>query len=257
MATLGQNLKRERELRGISLKEIADTTKINLSFLRSLEEDQIDALPGRFFIKGIIRAHTGHLGLDTDEFLNQFMEEERLRSEMKDVPPREPRINKPAAHKMRNFLIFCLVVIVLAACLTAVYLLFRGGNHPILEEQILPTLLSKKTSPVPDEVREEIQAVETGLVMNLDFQEETWIEIHSDGSLILEGNQSQGFHFRATAENELIIHCGNLGGFTFTLNGLPGKQMGRSGDVLRNIRITPDTMDQFLDKTPNPRNSPD
>ncbi|MBU4329974.1 MAG: DUF4115 domain-containing protein [Acidobacteria bacterium] len=257
MATLGQDLKRERELRGISLKEIADTTKINLHFLRALEEDQIDLLPGRFFIKGVIRAYTGHLGLDTEDFLNQFMEEERLRSEMDDAPPHEPRTKKPVFHKIRSLFIFCLVVIVLVSGLTAVYLLFRSGNDPFLEEQILPTRPPEKLFTIPDEVWEEIQAAESGLVMHLDFQEETWMQIISDGRLILDGNHSPGFRFRAAAENEILIHCGNLGGFIYTLNGRPGKRLGRSGDVLRNIRLTPDTLDRFLEDASIPRNSPE
>ena len=47
MIPIGQDLKRERELRGISLKEIAEFTKINIRLLRALEEDQLDVrLPG-------------------------------------------------------------------------------------------------------------------------------------------------------------------------------------------------------------------
>ena len=257
MATLGQDLKRERELRGISLKEIADTTKINSRFLKALEEDQIDLLPGKFFIKGIIRAYTGHLGLDTEDFLNQFMEEERLRSEMEDGPTPKTKNEKPDSGRMRSFLLFCLIVIVLASVLTAVYLILRDRNVPVLEEQILRTNLPEKPSSVPDELEEEIKAAEKIMVMNLDFQEDTWIQIISDGILVLDGNQSPGFQFRATAENELIIHCGNLGGFTYSINGRTGRRLGRSGDVLRDIRITPETLDLFLEESLKPKNFPE
>ncbi|NOR13733.1 MAG: helix-turn-helix domain-containing protein, partial [Candidatus Aminicenantes bacterium] len=66
MLPIGQDLKRERELRGISLKEIAESTKINIRFLRALEDDQFDALPGKFFTRGIIRGYAKYLGLEEE-----------------------------------------------------------------------------------------------------------------------------------------------------------------------------------------------
>jgi len=42
MPSFGQDLKREREARGISLQEIAETTKISLRYLQALEEDQFE-----------------------------------------------------------------------------------------------------------------------------------------------------------------------------------------------------------------------
>ena len=44
--SFGQNLRRERELRGISLHEIAEATKISARFLQALEQDRLDVLPG-------------------------------------------------------------------------------------------------------------------------------------------------------------------------------------------------------------------
>ena len=46
MASFGENLRRERELRGVSLREIADDTKISIRFLQALEQDRVDILPG-------------------------------------------------------------------------------------------------------------------------------------------------------------------------------------------------------------------
>ena len=64
MIPVGQDLRRERDLRGITLQEIAEATKINLRFLRELEEGNLDALPGEFFVRGIIREYAKYLGLN-------------------------------------------------------------------------------------------------------------------------------------------------------------------------------------------------
>ena len=46
---------------------------------------------------------------------------------------------------------------------------------------------------------------------------------------------------------ELLIHTGNAGGFTFRLNGRPAKPLGRSGQVLTDIKITPENLKDFLE----------
>ena len=72
MATLGQELKKERESRSISLDEMAASTKIVARYLQALEEDRFDIMPGGFFIKGIIRTYAGYVGLDADAVLAKY-----------------------------------------------------------------------------------------------------------------------------------------------------------------------------------------
>ncbi|MBN1354662.1 helix-turn-helix domain-containing protein [bacterium] len=60
------NLKVERELRGVSLRELSGATKIPESHLRALEELQFQNLPDSIFIRGYIRAYADYLGLDPD-----------------------------------------------------------------------------------------------------------------------------------------------------------------------------------------------
>jgi len=75
MASFGEELKRERELRGISLKEIAEATKISIRFLEALEQDKFDMLPGGVFNRGFIRAYARFIGVDGEEMVNAYMEQ--------------------------------------------------------------------------------------------------------------------------------------------------------------------------------------
>ena len=54
MASFGENLRRERELRGVSLREIAEATKISVRFLQALEQDRVDVLPGGLFPRAFV-----------------------------------------------------------------------------------------------------------------------------------------------------------------------------------------------------------
>jgi hypothetical protein len=55
--TFGQYLLRERELRGLSLQQVSDTTRILAGNLKALEADDLDRLPARVFVLGYIRAY--------------------------------------------------------------------------------------------------------------------------------------------------------------------------------------------------------
>ena len=71
--TFGAELRRERELRGIPLREIAEATKINLRFLEALERDDFAGLPGGLFTRGFIRAYAHHIGADPDRLVNTYL----------------------------------------------------------------------------------------------------------------------------------------------------------------------------------------
>ena len=55
MGTLGAYLKKTRELHGISIEELASSTKINISVLAALENDDFKKLPAAIFVKGFIK----------------------------------------------------------------------------------------------------------------------------------------------------------------------------------------------------------
>lgn len=72
MESIGRYLKRERELRQISLEEISQTTRIPLKMLRNIETDRFERLPGEVFAKGFLRSYARALGMDSDEVLARY-----------------------------------------------------------------------------------------------------------------------------------------------------------------------------------------
>ena len=74
----GSYLKRERESRGVPLEEISGATKIHIRFLKALEENSFDQLPGEVFIKGYIRSYANTIGSDVEEMLNIYNESVEL-----------------------------------------------------------------------------------------------------------------------------------------------------------------------------------
>lgn len=74
VGAFGERLRREREMRGISLDEIVASTKIGTRLLRALENEQFDLLPGGIFNKSYVRAYAKCVGIDEDEAVAAYME---------------------------------------------------------------------------------------------------------------------------------------------------------------------------------------
>lgn len=68
----GEHLKREREMRGVSLDEISAATRISTRFLEALESEQWDRLPGGAFNRGFIRSIARFLGIDEDALVAEY-----------------------------------------------------------------------------------------------------------------------------------------------------------------------------------------
>jgi len=73
VASFGENLRRERELRGVSLDEIASSTKVSVRMLQALENDDFEYLPGGIFTRGFIRAYASYLGLNEDHVIGEYI----------------------------------------------------------------------------------------------------------------------------------------------------------------------------------------
>ena len=70
--TFGESLKREREMRGVTLEEISAATRIATRFLRAIENEQWDQLPGGVFNRGFVRAVARFLGLDEENTVAEY-----------------------------------------------------------------------------------------------------------------------------------------------------------------------------------------
>lgn len=70
--TFGESLRREREMRGVTLEEISAATRIATRFLRAIEGEQWDQLPGGVFNRGFVRAVARYLGLDEENIVAEY-----------------------------------------------------------------------------------------------------------------------------------------------------------------------------------------
>jgi cytoskeleton protein RodZ len=75
MPTLGEELKRRREERQISLTDISEATRIGTRFLKAIEADNFSVLPGGIFTRSFIRAYAREIGMDEDEAISLYQQQ--------------------------------------------------------------------------------------------------------------------------------------------------------------------------------------
>lgn len=122
----GESLKKERELRGITLEEISQQTKVHVRFLEAIENDDLSVLPAKAFAKGFLRSYARMIGLDEEQIITNFeychrVMQNRGNSEL----PKKP--SSGGFRHRRVFLSLFLIIIVLLAIIIFYY--YQGKLH--------------------------------------------------------------------------------------------------------------------------------
>lgn len=260
MSHLGQDLRHERELRGISLKQISESTRISLRYLEALENDRFEVIPGRFFVRAILRSYALALGLEETHFLSQYDESTQFNEQL-EYKEAGPGYRPARSGRTRRLpAVVILSVLVVAAALLYVFVIAprRAGSPaskahvrahvqvqaqaPAAPAQAAPPTVTPAPVTTPAPAAEEVK----GLRLDVSFTEETWLAVYADGRLAWNGIKRAGDALEVKAERELVLNSGNCGGMSFTLNGKRTRPFGQRGEVRQDVRITLDNAKEFL-----------
>ncbi|HEX7681841.1 MAG TPA: RodZ domain-containing protein [Thermoanaerobaculia bacterium] len=260
LASFGEELRREREIRGISLKEIADATKISKRFLEAIERNDHKTLPAPVFTRGFVREYARYLGLNAEEMVNRYnfaavgddrIEQsshlERLttpqvsplpgkKQSQKGIPPAYARVD-------RNVYILILVVVALAG--VSYWALKHRRESRLANEEHLAVETKAAPAPAPPPVAAP-QTASTStqpettpparLVLNIEVTGRSWVKLDADGETVIDDELGRGFHRSIEAKDVFRFRTiGNAAGVTLTLNDLPVPALGRAGQVLHDV----------------------
>lgn len=267
MASLSEKLRRERELRGISLKQISEETKIGVRFLEALEENKLELIPGEFYRRSYLRAYARHLGLDEDRAVNAYL---YSRGEDREEAETQAPASDAGAPSWPIW------VAGLVLLLGAGFLLTRSngaanesvppsaeapraeatslepGSEPettdrprVPSAELVPeSALANGASPPPVAAKATDPSAPLRLVLAV--TEPCWLEIRADGVVVASGLKEEGFRQALSAHDEVKLWLGNAGGVSLWVNERPAKPLGRDGQVRKNLTITPRNIAEFL-----------
>ncbi len=260
LASFGEELRREREIRGISLKEIADATKISKRFLEAIERNDHKTLPAPVFTRGFVREYARYLGLNAEEMVNRYnfaavgddrIEQsshlERLTTpHAPPLPGKKPSpkgIPPPYARVDRNVYILILVVVALAG-VSYWALKHRRESRAAGDEHLAVETKAASAPAPPPVVAPQTASMSTQaetstparLVLNIEVTARSWVKLEADGETVVNDDLSRGYHRSIEAKDEFRFRTiGNAAGITLTLNDVPVPALGRNGQVLHDV----------------------
>jgi len=134
MAAFGEELRRAREERGMSLETICEATKVPAKHIRALEAGALADLPGGVFRRGFVRSYLKVLGLEEDPWMKRFEESCRASgmldsAEMEWVTFAENVRNSRVAPRRRAGLRGMILGVLLALLVLAGWCCWRLATH--------------------------------------------------------------------------------------------------------------------------------
>jgi len=256
--SLGAWLRQQREARGVSLRDIADSSKISVRYLEALERDRLDVLPAPVFAKGFLREYARVVGLDADEAVNLYLlalsvRDAKLPEEGAPEPARERRTAAPST---LGYGLLLTLAVVLFLGVAAVLSFYAGRRREARPPSPSPEALATFVAPSPAEPPEPLPAApaavatptlageavaaaaDTGpLKVTLEFSEDCWVEFVVDGRRRTSELRASGETLELEAEESVLLTLGNARGVRVEVDGRPFTLPANAARVVRDLRI--------------------
>jgi cytoskeletal protein RodZ len=253
----GRRLREARERKGVSLRQIANATKISVAVLEGLERNDISKLPGGIFGRGFVRSFACEVGLDPEATISEFIAQFHDESVTAGHPPSRQMEDNEALESERRVVSTFLVLITLSVVVVAVILYFtmtgwRAPSGPAAR----PSTAAPPAAPVVESVRsvvaaapvpsaasdsgstssvaadERPAAVAAALVINVSVLRACWISATVDGLKQFERILQPGDRRTVDVHRDLVLTAGDAGAVSMTINGAEAKPLGKDGQVV-------------------------
>lgn len=272
---LGTRLRQARERRGISLRQIATSTKISVSVLEALERNDFSKLPGGIFGRAFVRSYAQEVGVDPERTVEEFLAAQPAEPHASLSQAATRRVDQDESafesqQRMAGVALKLALVSVPIAGLILYLPLARGGRAPASPERPAappsPVVRSQPVAPVaqmplpqvpnsavasegqaggPEPAPAPAPAQKDGVLLEVSPTGACWVSLTVDGSLVLSRVMQPGERVARRMREGALVQVGDAGVFAFTLNGREARRLGGPGEV-KSVRITPDNYESFL-----------
>lgn len=153
LETVGQDLRAARLRRGDDLATVSKALKIRKDHLESIEEDRIEALPGRTYAVGFVRSYADYLGLDSGQCVERFKAEIAGREHADTMQP-VTVIDEDEHRRLPQGWKIIAGVVVLAMLYGAYYVI--SSTNSMLSQPVTPpppSSLEQRTASTPPAVQ--------------------------------------------------------------------------------------------------------
>lgn len=259
----GEQLRKQREQKQISLANVSSATRINIRFLKAIESGQFSALP-QTYIRAFIREYARAVELDPDEVIRQYDAANQPAitpdSQGKPLPvlsPITPPLkNEEAAAGTNSFPLLsqrniAVAAIVVIAVLVVLYVANINKNATAQKEvpevsfdnvvkESEAAVRNDSVPAIPASVQHPLTALvsKDSLRLEITTLDSVWMTIVIDnvrkGEYLFAPNRKRTW----TGKERFVVTLGNATSATFRLNGVDLGTLGKRGSLARNVVIT-------------------
>jgi cytoskeletal protein RodZ len=258
---IGSRLRQARETRGLSLRDIANTTKISTAALHAIERNDFARLPGGVFSRAYVRAFAEAVGLDADELTREY------RARFETEIPAEPLLRHEAdwKHRLRLACRFPAVILAIVGILICGSLILDRGQVP--DEASDGRMLSAAEADLPDDTAQTDDSDGTedvafanaavadirapSLRLELRTKGPCWVSAVADGERVVYRLMQPGERTLVEARVAITLRVGDAGAVGYSINGATGRPLGRNGEAVT-VRITNDSLGRLYAEPASP-----
>lgn len=253
--TLGEKLRQAREAKGLDLRDVADNTRIAISYLAAIEDDNYKPLPGGVFNKGFVRSFAKAVGVDEKEALADYNQliATQFPAVDPDAPTRRPDVYTSDAQGSPLAKLFVGLLVVVAIGAAVIFGLQYWQNRQTEQSQAAAQpspeanantaaqTVVAQPSPTPQTLTVQLRAVKqrVDVTPTIDGARQSSFVLQPDNTRDFTAQQSIKFTYsRYRAEYLQMI-----------VNGKPAKVTttpAKPNSTVVEMEITPQTIAQFV-----------
>ena len=253
-------MRRAREARGLTLRDLAESTKLSVSALEAIERDDLKRLPGGIFTRAFVRTYAQAVDLPPDQTLDAFLAQ-APETAIETGALQAPEVHEePAADSAGGAAWRTVTSVAVPALVILLYVVLRPASEeptvafdrrPLRAERVhalaIDTPAPIAHTPAAWTDAGLVRAVNQtgGLTVVLEPRSTCWIAATLDGTPRLSRLLEAGEQITLKAEREIVLKLGDAGAVSITVNGEPIRMLGDPGQVVT-ARIAQDNVGDYL-----------
>ena len=233
----GERLKRERELREVSMDELTKATRISARFIEALENEDWAKLPGGVFGHGFVRTIVRYLGLNEEALLGEY---DLARAEHLAAAPPKPEERIPSPPKWLPVAAVVVVLLLVAGLFYAGrYGWRRYAAHRASKKSAAASMAeqpqSQSGSSEAGSMQQSSSAATSGassaalLNLSVSTSAATRVRILADDKLLLDAELPAGENRHFSANQQFEVTAGDSSAVLLELNGKAMPTLGAPG----------------------------
>jgi cytoskeleton protein RodZ len=266
----GKRLREARERRGVSLRTIADATKISVAVLEALERNDVSRLPGGIFSRAFVRSYAVEVGLDPEATIQEFVAQfphDSVTAGHEHSASAEAETLESDRRMAKAFLQLAGVSVPIVGALLYFGLGMRRAAPPpaepvsvtVPETDSTPAAAPPSASaslpppapalPAPAAVTPPVASVDPSgediLTIGLLARRRCYVSATVDGRKAIEQLLPEGDQRTLEVKREMVLTAGDAGAIVLTLNGAPARPLGKANEVVT-VRVNPGNFKDYL-----------